>query len=78
MAEDLPRRRRVVSLSLSARNADARIVARGLVERDVALTHGGPLILEWAAAYLEGRAAQPIEDASGISDDELDALLDDF
>ena len=79
MAEDLPRRRRVVSLSLSAKNAAAQIVARGLVERGVTLTHGGSLILEWAAAYLAGRTMQPpgAED-EGLSEAELDVLLDDF
>jgi hypothetical protein len=79
VTEQLPRRRQVLSLSLSAKNANARTVARGLAAQGVELAHGGPLILEWAAAYLEGRARAAQDEADDrLSDAELDALLDDF
>lgn len=71
--------RTVISVSVSPRNPDAALVAQALAERGIALTRGGSLILEWAAAYLSGRAAEPPPVAELIiSDEELTALLDDF
>lgn len=71
----------VISLSISRRNPDAVTVAEALAAQNIPLTHGGAQILAWAAAYLSGATmaptAPPPEDP-GISQEELDTLLDDF
>jgi hypothetical protein len=72
-------RRTVISVSVSPRNPDAALVAEALAEQGIELTRGGGQILAWAAAFLNGASATPrrIEEP-GISDEELDALLNDF
>jgi hypothetical protein len=77
--ELLPSRRVVISLSLSASNPDAQLVAEKLAAAGVPLTRGSAQILAWAAAYLSGATAVLVQASEpGISEDELDALLDDF
>ena len=72
--------RTVVSLSISERNPDATLVAERLRDLGIPLGKGGKQIMAWAALYLSGAtsaaAIEPIE--QGMSDDELDARLDDF
>jgi hypothetical protein len=79
MSDGLSRRRTVVSLSLSASNPDAQLIAERLAAAGVPLTRGGAQILAWAAAFLSGATATPAQASEpDIDDDELDALLDDF
>lgn len=80
MSEQLPSRRTIISLSLSARNPDALLVAEALAARGVPLGRAGAHILTWAAAYLSGATNAPAlpADDLGMDDDELDALLDGF
>ncbi len=75
-----PGQRKVVSLSLSPANPNAEIVLHGLKEHQVPQGQRSAKILEWAAAYLSGRAnEQPtMLPGFGMSEAELDALLDDF
>jgi hypothetical protein len=71
--------RKVYSLSLSPRNPDAVAVSRALIEREIEPRQRSATILEWAAAYLAGRAMEcQISTAPTMSDEELDTLLDDF
>lgn len=75
----LPRRRTVISLSLSATNPDALLVAQMLADQGVGLGRSGGQILAWAAAYLSGATAVPPATAEPIiSEEELDQLLEDF
>jgi hypothetical protein len=71
-------RRTIVPLSLSPANPDALIVAAAL--SDVGERGRSAAILRWAAAYLSGQAREVESPASalGITEDELDALLDAF
>lgn len=69
--------RRPLTISLSPANPDACLVAQAL--QDIEPGHRSAELLRWAAGFLSGRAAeQPIVAAMGLSEDELDALLDDF
>jgi hypothetical protein len=84
MMAELPHRRIVISLSISAINPDAVIVAEKLAEQGVALAHGGGQILAWAAAYLMGAVSIPnlqeSEDDTvfGVLVSDIDACLDAF
>lgn len=72
-------RRVIVPLSLSPANPDALIVAQALA--DIGERGRSAAILRWAAAYLQGQAREvptPAEAALGMSEEELDALLDAF
>ena len=72
-------KRERVTISLSHRNADAVAVMeaiKGIPERKRSAA-----LLRWAAAYLSGEAlslAPVTAEPPAISDDELDALLNDF
>jgi hypothetical protein len=70
--------RTVLPLSLSPANPDAVIVATAL--KDVAKGQRSAAVLQWAAAYLQGKAREgpAIIAELGISEEELDQLLDDF
>lgn len=76
--EILPKRRRILVVSLSARNPDAVAVAQALA--DVPARQRSEQLLGWAAAYLQGRVNEAAGEASplGLSEEELDQLLDDF
>lgn len=65
-------------ISVSPLNPDAAVVAQAL--KDVPAGRRSAALLRWAAAYLSGRVnEQPaITPEFGISEDELNALLDDF
>ena len=70
-------KRRPLTISLSAANPDAVLVLQALQ----ATPHGqwSAELLRWAAGFLSGRAVeQPIVTDMGLSEDDLDALLDDF
>lgn len=71
-------RRVILPISLSPANPDAQIVAAAL--RDVPRRGRSAALLSWAAAYLQGQTLeQPVvETGIGLSEEELDALLDDF
>lgn len=75
---ELAGRRVIVPLSLSPANPDALVVAAALA--DVPPRGRSAAILSWAAAYLQGRAleAPAIEADLGMSEEELDAALDNF
>lgn len=72
--------RTVLSLSLSPANPDAVTVATALKERNIEKGKRTAAILTWAAAYLQGKGAEePIAvNPLGLSEEEIDALLDDF
>jgi hypothetical protein len=67
-----------VTISLSPKNEDAATVLRAL-EKAPYWKRSAEL-LRWAAAYLNGKALEQTSIVTGIdmTDDELDALLDDF
>jgi hypothetical protein len=71
-------RRTVLPISLSPANPDAVTVATAL--RDVAQGGRSAALLAWAAAFLRGEVGgQPaLIPELGISEEELDQLLDDF
>lgn len=72
-------RRTILPISLSPANPDALLVVQALTE--VGPRERSAAILRWAAAYLSGQARDlpgPTEAAIGLSEDELDALLDAF
>ena len=71
-------KRRVMSISLSPANPDAQLVLQAL--KEVSANQRSAELLRWAAAYLSGQTNDqpaPIPEL-GMSEDELDALLDDF
>lgn len=70
--------RTILPISLAPGNPDALVVAAAL--REVPHGQRSAAILGWAAAYLQGRAReQPdVIPELGMSEAELDALLDDF
>jgi hypothetical protein len=72
--------RKVVSVSISERNADAMLVAERCADLGIPIGRSGRQILAWAALYLSGATAQAaIETVEpGMSDADLDAALDDF
>lgn len=71
-------RRVKMTISLSPRNADAVAVASAL--KDIPDRQRSAELLRWAAAYLAGDQRWPNAVVSGIglTDDEIDSLLDDF
>ncbi len=73
-------RRTIVSLSLSPANPDAMLVAQALKDQAVPQGQRSAKILEWAAAYLSGKANETpaIIPEIGLSEEEIDGLLDDF
>lgn len=77
-------KRTVVSMSVSEQNPDAEIVRAALEARGIPLTRGGGRILAWAAAFLTApllvavQTTVPDGQDFGLSEDEIDALLDDF
>lgn len=68
----------VMPISMSPLNPDAQIVAQAL--KDVPPGGRSAAILRWAAAYLNGQTnSQPVVIPEiGMTEDEFDALLDDF
>ena len=71
-------KRGIMSVSLSAANPDAQIVLAAL--KGVAKNQRSAELLRWAAAYLSGQTnTQPaLLPELGMTEDELDALFDDF
>lgn len=71
-------RRAILSVSLSPANPDAVVVAAAL--RDVPDGQRSATLVQWAAAYLQGRAREtsPVLTELGMTEAELDQLLDDF
>lgn len=71
-------RRTVLPVSLSPANPDAVLVAAAL--RDVGKGQRSVTLLAWAAAYLRGEVSQGLAISAelGMTEAELDALLDDF
>ncbi len=72
-------KRAILSLSLSPTNPDAAVVAEALTQ--VPARERSAALLRWAAAYLQGRALeQPsvVMAELGMSESDLDALLDEF
>jgi|GEM_PF-2706360 len=71
-------RRAPLTLSLSPANPDALVVAAAL--KGVPAGQRSASLLRWAAAYLQGGVldAPAVASALGMSEAELDALLDDF
>ena len=70
-------RRQPLTISLSPANPDAVLVLQALqvVER----RQRSAELLRWAAGFLSGRAVEvPIITDMGLSEEEFDALLDDF
>lgn len=70
--------RAIVTLSLSPANPDAVVIATAL--KSLGKGERSAAILRWAAAYLQGRAleAPAVIPELGMSEEELDQLLDDF
>ena len=71
-------RRTVIPLSLSPANPNAVLVLRALAQ--VPKGERSARLLEWAAGYLSGRAndESALIPEIGMSEEELDQLLDDF
>jgi hypothetical protein len=72
------RRRSIMPISLSPANPDAVAVTEAL--KAIPPGQRSAALLAWAAAYLQGRAREPpsVAAAIGISEEELDQLLDAF
>lgn len=70
--------RKIWPISISPRNPDAVVVVQAL--KGALKGERSLLLLRWAAAYLQGKANQ--QPASipelGMTEDELDDLLNDF
>lgn len=71
-------KRTILPISLSATNPDAVLVAQAL--KQVPLGRRSAELLRWAAAYLSGQTNAEPATLPGLdmTEDELDALLDDF
>jgi hypothetical protein len=71
-------KRTVMPISLSPANPDAVVVAQAL--RAIPSGQRSATLLRWAAAFVQGEHnEQPaLIDGLDITEDELDALLDDF
>lgn len=71
-------KRGVMTISLSPRNADAVVVAEAL--KDIPARERSAKLLRWAAAYLAGEERENAQkaDAIGLTEDEIDTLLDDW
>ncbi len=71
-------KRSILPISLSASNPDAVIVAQAL--KEVVKGQRSAALLRWAAAYLSGQTnEQPAAIPElGLTEEELDQLLDDF
>jgi hypothetical protein len=74
------KRRTPMTISLSPANPDAVVVIDALAH--IPPRQRSATLLHWAAEYLQGRAnaaqAAEIEDGLGLTDEEVDALLDAF
>jgi hypothetical protein len=70
----------VVSLSISTRNPDARLIAQRCADLGIPIGRSGPKILAWAALYLSGAQVEQLAavEEQGMSDEDLDARLEDF
>lgn len=71
-------RRSRITISLSSKNADATTVLRALDQAPY--WKRSAELVRWAAAYLNGESMAQVEStpALDMTEDELDALLDDF
>lgn len=71
-------KRTIMPISLSPANPDAAVVAQAL--RAIPKGQRSAALLRWAAAFVTGTPNdQPVPIAGlDITEDELDALLDDF
>lgn len=70
--------RLVISLSLSPANPDAARVLAALRTEDIPERRRSAVLLAWLAAYLDGQARSRTAGDAGLSEAELDALLEDF
>jgi hypothetical protein len=72
--------RKLIPLSFSPSNPDARLVMQALAEQQIAKGQRSAHIWAWAAGYLRGEGQNAVlhHNDPSISEDELDQLLDGF
>jgi len=70
--------RQVISLSLSPTNPNAQRVLAALEQEQIPSRERSATLLAWLVAYLDGNGRMQAGQSNEMSDEELDAILEDF